>query len=217
MKTPILYLLMAFVPLHAQEADDNARLREALRNALLQVRTAQAETADARSAAIAAERKSKDLESRLADLEKRHAALVDDSNKRATVAEETIAKLNNRLADRDKRLADYTAAIGRWKQAYEALVARAAAAATVQEDLKNEVIDLKNLIADRERKNIALFRLSNEILDRYEAFSLGRSFAAREPFIGNARVRAENEVEGYRDRIIDHRLHAPAKPKPQSP
>jgi hypothetical protein len=71
---------------------------------------------------------------------------------------------------------------------------------------------LRNTVADRERKNIALFNVSNEILDRYQNYALGKSLAAKEPFIGNARVEIENHVQGYQDRILDQRLAAPKKP-----
>jgi hypothetical protein len=43
--------------------------------------------------------------------------------------------------------------------------------------------------------------LSNEILTRYEKFSLGEALAAREPFIGLTRVKLENLTQDYSDKI----------------
>ncbi len=62
-------------------------------------------------------------------------------------------------------------------------------------------------------KNVSLFNTANEILDRYESYALGKALGAREPFIGTTRVKIENQVQGYKDRILDQRIQAPtAKP-----
>ena len=66
-------------------------------------------------------------------------------------------------------------------------------------------------VADRETKNIALFNTSTEILDRFESYALGKAISAREPFIGTTRVKVENLVQGYKDRILDNRIEAAAK------
>ncbi|QJE97908.1 phage major capsid protein [Luteolibacter luteus] len=206
-----LFLTALLLPLAASAQDDGeaARLRDALKNLTLQLRSAQGETATAQAAAIAAEQKAKTLEAKVADLEKRNAALAKESNDDKAVSEKTIASLNNRLAEREKRLVDYIAALDKWKAAYLTAADAAKKNEAKGEQLSGEVTVLKRTVADRERKNIALFNVSNEILDRYEGFALGKSLAAKEPFIGNARVRVENEVQGYRDKIIDNRLSAP--------
>jgi hypothetical protein len=70
-------------------------------------------------------------------------------------------------------------------------------------------------VADRETKNIALFNTSSEILERFENYALGKAITAREPFISTMRVKVENLVQGYKDRIIDNRIAATDdKPKP---
>jgi len=211
MKAHILTALLLPLSGIAQE-DDGARLREALKNTTLQLRSAQGETATAQAATIAAEQKAKSLEAKVAELEKRNAALAKQSNDDKTASEKTIATLNNRLADREKRLVEYIAALDKWKAAYQAAAAAGKKADGERERLAGEVVSLKNTVADRERKNIALFNVSNEILDRYQNYALGKSLAAKEPFIGNARVEIENHVQGYQDRILDQRLAAPKKP-----
>jgi len=211
MKPLILTALLLPLSGLAQE-DDGARLREALKNTTLQLRTAQGETATAQAATIAAEQKAKSLDAKVADLEKRNAALAKQFNDDKSASEKNIATLNNRLAEREKRLVDYIAALDKWKAAYQAAAAAAKKADGDREKLSGEVVSLKNTVADRERKNIALFNVSNEILDRYQNYALGKSLAAKEPFIGNARVEIENHVQGYQDRILDQRLAAPKKP-----
>ena len=211
MKSLILTALL--VPLSGiGQEDDSAQLREALKSTTLQLRSAQGETATAQAATIAAEQKAKALEAKVAELEKRNAALAKQSNSDKAASDQTIATLNNRLAEREKRLVDYIAALDKWKVAYQTAAAAGKKSDGEREMLAGEVVSLKNTVADRERKNIALFNVSNEILDRYQNYALGKSLAAKEPFIGNARVAIENHVQGYKDRILDQRLAAPKKP-----
>ena len=66
-------------------------------------------------------------------------------------------------------------------------------------------------IKRRERKNIALFNTANEILDRFEKYALGKALSAREPFISTTRVKVENLVQGYQDKVVANRISA----KPQ--
>jgi chromosome segregation ATPase len=72
--------------------------------------------------------------------------------------------------------------------------------------LAEQVIELQRKVADRETKNLALYKLANEILTRYERFGLGDALAAKEPFTGLARVKLENYVQDYQDKIADQRV-----------
>ena len=80
--------------------------------------------------------------------------------------------------------------------------------------LAAEALALKRTITDRETKNIALFNVAIEVLDRFEKYALGKALAAREPFIGTTRVKVENLVQGYKDKILDNRIGA-TKPPPK--
>jgi hypothetical protein len=209
---PLLVFLSILQPLHAaEEADPSVKLREQLRSVLLQLRSAQTESANAQATAAAAEAKNQELTGQIATLEKRIEALVKQSNDDKVSAEESIAMLNNKLLASEKRIVEFTEALAKWKEGYQ----KAAAVARTKEEqraaLAGEVIVHKRTIADRERKNIALFNTSNEILDRFESYALGKALSAREPFIGTTRVKVENLVQGYQDRILDNRIEAPAK------
>ncbi len=207
-------LLLPFAAMAQQPDAEAAKLREALKNVTLQLRTAQGETATAQAASIAAEQKTKTLEAKVAELERKNAALAKEKGDKEVESEKTIAGLNNRLAAREKRLAEYMAALDKWKAAFQGAAEAAKKSEGEHAQVKEEVVVLKRTIADRERKNIALFNVSTEILERYENYALGKSLAAKEPFIGNARVKIENQVQGYRDKVIDNRLNAPANTKP---
>jgi chromosome segregation ATPase len=207
-------LLILSLPLAAAEkGDPSVQLREQLRNTMLQLRKAQTDTANAQALQTVAENRSKELDAKVASLEKRIEALAKQANSDKTAAEENIAALNNKLAERESRIAQYSEALEKWKQGYE----KAAAVAREKEDerakLASEIIVLKRIVADREAKNIALFNTANDILDRFENYSLGKALGAKEPFIGKSRVTVENLVQGYKDRIIDNRISA-EKSKP---
>lgn len=213
---PPLLWLAAGLPLTAADAPDPAvKLREQLRSTLLQLRTAQTESANLQAAQAAADAKIKDLEAKVAAADARTAKLAKEINDEKAAAERGIASLNNKLAEREKRIAQFTEALDKWKSGYQ----KAAEVARTKEDerakLAAEVASLKHTVADRETKNVALFNVSNEILDRFENYALGKALGAREPFIGTTRVKVENLVQGYQDRILDQRLRAPAPaPKP---
>ena len=140
------------------------------------------------------------------------SAQTDSANAQAAAAAASIATLEAKTAARDTTLADYQEALAKWKAGYE----KAAAVANTKEDqrakLAAEAIVLKRTVADRERKNISLSNTAGEILDRYRDYSLGKAITAREPFIGTTRVKIENQVQGYHDRILDQRIDAPGGP-----
>jgi chromosome segregation ATPase len=211
---PLLVFLSIFHPLHAaEEADPSVKLREQLRSVLLQLRSAQTESANAQATAAAAEVKNQELTGQIANLEKRIETLGKQINDDKVSAEESIATLNNKLLASEKRIVEFTEALAKWKEGYQ----KAAAVARTKEEeraaLAAEVIVHQRTIADRERKNIALFNTSNEVLDRFESYALGKALSAREPFIGTTRVKVENLVQGYQDKILDNRISAPvAKP-----
>ena len=194
----------------AEAADPTQKLREQLRSVMLQLRTAQTEAANAQTAQAAADKKATDLTAKIAELEKRNATLVKQSSTDKAIADESIATLNGKLAEREKRIAQYTEALAKWKAGYETAATLARTKEDERAKLAAEIIGHQRTIADRERKNIALFNTANEILNRYEGYALGKALAAREPFIGTTRVKVENLVQGYKDKILDNRISAPA-------
>jgi hypothetical protein len=82
-------------------------------------------------------------------------------------------------------------------------------------------------VADRETKNLELFKTGNEILDRYEKFSLGDALGAKEPFIGITRVKLQEFVQDYKDKLTAQKvaigqaptvaMQAPNSPAKNSP
>jgi uncharacterized coiled-coil protein SlyX len=192
----------------AETLDPTLKLREQLRSVTFQLRTSQTDAANAQAAQATAEQKNTALTAKVADLEKRSATQIKQSSTDKVAADESIAKLNDKLTEREQRIVQYTEALEKWKLGYQ----KAAEVARTKEDarvkLAAEIVMNKRIIADRESKNITLFNTANEILNRYENYALGKAIGAREPFVGIARVKIENQVQGYKDQILDSRISA---------
>lgn len=206
MKRILLFLLLPALA-HAQ-GDPDAKLREALRTTAVQLRTAQTDLANAQATTAAVDQKNKDLAKQLAEANERLIAHTRRSNEDKTATDRTIASLNNKIADRDKRITEFSDANEKWKAAYQQAATAAQNKDAESTRLNAEAVILNRTIADRERKNIALFNTAREILDRYENHALGKAILAKEPFTGNSRVKIENLVQGYNDRILDNRVSA---------
>jgi chromosome segregation ATPase len=211
----ILHLLFLGVVLTAaagaaDPVDPSVKLRTQLREVMLQLRAAQTESANAQAAATVAETKSKELADKTVSLEKRIESLTKEANAAKVASDESIAGLNQKLADREKRVVEFQETLEKWKSGYQNAATIARSKEGERAVLASEVVVLKRTVADRETKNISLFNTANEILDRYEGYALGKALGAREPFIGTTRVKIENQVQGYKDRIVDNRIAAPA-------
>ena len=134
---------------------------------------------------------------------------VDALNKQ--VAEDK-AKLDT-LDAKQKELDDTKESLAKWKAAYEQIQTAARKSDAERSKLASESILLKRRVDDRERKNLELFKTANEILTRYEKFGLGEALSAKEPFTGITRLKLENQVQDYQDKIADERVKPEEKKK----
>jgi len=210
---PFLFALFwsAPSPLCGQEQTEvEARLRESLRGAMLQLRNVEAERArlDAELQVLTAqsERQVRELNARLEEALKR-------SVEEKTVADQRIEALQGSLAAEQARTAAFAESLDKWKEAYFKIeeIARAKEAERLR--YLDKSLRLERTVADRERRNLTLYTTGKEILERYENFAFGRALAAREPFTGIARVRLEEQVQDYKDQLKDGRP-GPGAPSP---
>lgn len=193
------------------------RMRDTLRTTTVRLQTAEAERGTAQAALAESEKKNKELEAKLATLTK--AADADKAD-----AEKQIASLVNKVGNQGEDLKRLSESLSKWKAGYEKIVSQAKAIETQRASLAVEKARLERLVADRERKNLELFQVGNEILTRYKKFGLGTAIAAREPFTGITRVKLEGLVQDYADQLEDGRIQLsdgeekapPAKPAPSS-
>jgi chromosome segregation ATPase len=194
MKVNILFLILSVLSFGTAQAADEAKLRETLRTLTLRLRSAETER--------------NNLLTEKAQLTQDNKALtekVDGLTKQAASDKETIATLTSKSADQEAALTGAKEALEKWKKAYEQVAAVAQKEKASHDKLAGEVVLLQRKVNDREFKNRELFRLASEILTRYEKFSLGEALAAREPFTGLTRVKLENLVQDYQDKISEQR------------
>ena len=187
--------------LRAADASDNsdARLREALRSTMLQLRTAESDRASLQAAQAESDQQNKMLAEQVKALARQGAA-----DKAA--ADKTIADLNSRLSAQAEETARLKEALEKWKAGYEQVAGVARATEEQRARLAAENLALQRRVADQQTKNAALFKTGNEILTRYEKFGLGEALSAKEPFVGLTRVKLENLVQDYQDQLLDHRI-----------
>jgi len=210
MKLSLILLTLALAPsAFAQEASpEEAKLREQLKATALLLRAAETEKANALATFAAEQTKTASLQKEIDGLN----AKITTENKRASedklASEAAIAKLNDTLISRENRLKEYSGALEKMKYAYNQVASTAMKKEAERAALFTENLSLKNTIADRERKNLKLYKTSLEILERYENYALGKALSAREPFIQKTRVTVENQVQGYKDVILDNRISA---------
>ena len=138
--------------------------------------------------------------------------------------DKSVADMKSKNVDQAKALDQYGADIQLWKTGYYQYVVFANQTEAARAKLAEQKIYLTRLVDDRERKNLELYTTANEILTRYEKFSLGEALTAKEPFIGIAKVKLQEQVQDYKDKILAEKLRIGqglsanvATPAPETP
>ena len=175
---------------------DDARLKETLRTLTLRLRSAETERNTLLSDKAQLDQEKKTL-----------TAKVDALNKQVAADKAQL----DAIEAKQKELDETKESLGKWKAAYEQVTLAAQKSDAERTKLASESVILKRKLEDRERKNLELFNLGNEILTRYEKFGLGEALAAKEPFTGITRVKLENLVQDYQDKIADQRVKPEGK------
>ncbi len=207
MKKLLCLLTLIGLTAHAQEEVNpvEQKLREGLRNITLQLREAQNQTAAAQAAQAESERKIKELESRVETLNKQAVA---DRNTSANM----ISDLKTQVQEQGAVNQAYLVAVAKWKKAYTEVTALASKKEAERVKLEAKAAKLTQQVEDQKMKNIAMFKMGMEVLDRYEAFGLGDALLAREPFVGTTRVKFQNLVQEYADKLADQRIKPQIQP-----
>jgi len=198
----ILLSSIAFAPaLRAADpaAAGDAKLREALRNTTLQLRTLQGERDTLQAAKDEAEAEKKALTAKL-------DALTKESSAAQAASEKTITQLRDNLGKEETENEQFKAAIEKWKATYNQAVAVSEKREAARAHLNSEKIELQRKVADQQRKNQEMYKIATEILTRYENFGLGTAITAREPFVGTMKVKLQNLVQDYGDKLADQRI-----------
>jgi chromosome segregation ATPase len=123
-----------------------------------------------------------------------------------TTLEKSIADMTSKNPNLAKALDQYGSDIQLWKTGYDQYVHYANQAEAARQQLAVQKAMLQRLVDDREAKNLQLYDTASEILTRYEKFSLGDALSAKEPFIGVTRVRLQELVQDYKDKLVDEKV-----------
>lgn len=194
----VVAIALAPTLLAAESAGDD-RLRATLRDTMVQLRNAQSDLANLQAAQATAGEEKKALTDKYDALKKQTAS-------ERGITDRTLASLSAQLEEQKSAAAKLREALDKEKSEN----AKLATAGHVSEDqaakASAENAVLHQQLSDRESRNLALFLLGNEILTRYEEFSLGKALAAKEPFVGKTRTRLENLIQDYQDKLADQRV-----------
>ena len=180
-------------------SDGTAALRSALRDMKQQLSTAQTDLAALQATQGAVADENKAITAKYEALKKQ---IVADH----TASDKIAAGSAAQIAEQKQQIARLSAAFEKAKAEGEKTSQMASVAEAQGVKLTNNNILLERRVADREAKNLALFLVANEILSRYEEFSLGNAIRAKEPFVGLTRTKLENLVQAYQDKILDQRV-----------
>ena len=211
----ILLVLLPLGPVMAadQPSPTELRMRDALRNTMLQLRDAQNQNATLQGQVAALQTQITTLEAAQKESDKEKAALkkqIDTMTKQAATEkdahEKAVAALNASLTERDTAITQLKAVIEKWKVSHKQAVDVANQKEAERAKLEIKAADLEKLVEDRETKNAELFKTGNEILTRYEKFSLGDAIGAKEPFTGTMRVKLQTLVQDYQDKLADQKV-----------
>jgi len=166
---------------------------------MIQLRDANTKLSIAQAAQSDDEEKITDLQTQLDDLTKKTTAqkLADD---------QTIADQKGKLDSDDMQINHLSESLGKWKYGYAKLADYAKQTEGKRAELASKIIILDRRIADQQMKNEEMYQLANEVLDRYAKFGLGTAIAAREPFVGITKVKFQNLVQDYQNKLTDQTI-----------
>jgi hypothetical protein len=189
-------------PLSAWGADaggPEAKLKESLRAALIQARTLQSQKDQAETAKIEAEQKNEAL---TAELE----ALKTRATEEKEAADKAISNLKLSQETQAATISELQAALQDWKAAQKQAADLAAKKEADRLKLAGQAADLKKQTEDQRARNFEMYKIGMEVLSRYEGFGLGTAIRAREPFIGTMRVKFQNLVQDYADKLAEQKV-----------
>jgi chromosome segregation ATPase len=219
LSAPVLTLFILSGPVTADDAPQattESRLRDALRNAMQQLQDAQGQVATLQATQAQSDKDNADLKAKVDALNSQIASLTKQSADDKAASDEAIADLKSQNTDLTTQIGKLNDAVAAWEKDDKQYVQLAKDKEAARAQLAVQGILLQRTVDDRETKNLQLFSLGNEILTRYEKFSLGDALGAKEPFTGLSRVKLQEFVQDYKDKISDLRV-TPGQTPPAPP
>jgi predicted nucleic acid-binding Zn-ribbon protein len=185
-----------------QESTEN-KMRQLLKDTIGQLRDAQNQVVTLQATQAQSDADKAKLQSQLDAITAQLKTVGDQAVADKADAQKQISDLKAQVTDQQGQIERLTSGLKEWKDAYQqsAQLAQVSEAARKQYAIKAAV--LQQTVDDREAKNLALYKLANEILTRYEKFGLGEALEAKEPFTGLSRAKLETLVQDYKNKILD--------------
>jgi chromosome segregation ATPase len=220
--TLLVFILLPFIAPTASKGDDQqapsaeSRLRQALRDTMLQLRDAQNQAVTLQATQAQSDKDKADLQTKVDALSAQVKSLTDQAAADKAASDKAIADLKAQVSDETGQIARLNDGLKQWKDAYNQAAQLATAKEAARAQLALQAALLQRTVDDRETKNLALYKVGNEILTRYEQFGLGDAIAAKEPFTGVTRVKLENLVQDYKNKLLDQAITS-GQPLPSAP
>lgn len=179
------------------------KMRETLRTTMVQLQTVEAEKATLQAEL---ETTKTENEKKIADLTKQLDALRKKTAEDKAATDKSINELTSKVANTEQDLARTKQTLTKWKDGYGKAAAIAQKKEAERSVLAGKVVVLERRVADNEAKNAEMFKIGNEILDRYKGFGLGTALTAREPFTGITRVKLQNLMQNYEEKLVAQKI-----------
>jgi chromosome segregation ATPase len=178
------------------DADPQARLRAALRDATVRVRQLEDENANLQAKQAELERGNLSASQKAVQAEKGLQAFRGQ----ATSAQAAL----QRAADEQKE------AIAKWQTAYKEAADTAKARDADAKRMEAALVALREQNRLAEEKNAKLYKLGQELLDLYDQKKILDIVGVGEPVTKLKRAEYESVIQDYEDRLRDSRITHPA-------
>lgn len=203
---PSLALLFAFTAIPAiaaGEADPAMtalkRMRDQLRTVMLQQQKTEAERAS-----LAADKVT--LEEKISTLDANLKKLAKESNLQKETDSKSIAELQDKASKQAAEIARLQESLAAWKKGHTEVMDAAKKIDAQRAEHAARAILAERKLADASRKNLELYQIGQEILSKYEGFGLGTAITAREPFTRSMKVKLENYLQDFGDKLQDSKI-----------
>jgi chromosome segregation ATPase len=173
------------------------KLREALRQAIAHTRALEDERTALQAKLAAADRDKANLKAQV-------EAAQAETKKAQKQYRDAVEEFNNRLTERD-------ATLEKWKTAYEEAANVARSKDAERAKFESEATACAASFKSCRGKNALLVKIDRELLRRNADIHFGDKLVAREPMIAVGRVRVQNQLQDYTDKILDQKETACAK------
>ncbi|MBR0964150.1 hypothetical protein JQ554_08180 [Bradyrhizobium diazoefficiens] len=184
-----LLAVMISTAAHADQETD--RLREALRSATAQARTAEDQRAAVQAKLTAAEQE----RDRLRKQTEAYRAQVKEAEQSYRQA---VKDFNDRIAERDESLE-------KWKSAYGEAAGVARTKDAERAKFEGEATTWKASAKACEARNSKLVRIADDAVKQYEKMDPLEKVLHHDPVIGFKRVEHQNAAQDLRDQIIEQK------------